>query len=292
MNNQLSKNEPSLADLAAAIRGHHAEIVRSLNSSLDHAYEAGQCLTAAKAALPHGEFGPWIADNCGFSRRTARLYMQVAERWEALTAKRQRVANLPLREAVAALSDDGDGGKDAATRLHPPHEWPADRRRDLLLQWFDLRAGWFAVYQANGWPHEDIAEAFDFDEAEIGELCQRLTAPIVPTYPSMGSREAVFRAGVDYAVRSILVNVWESADWRARFSGFNRRTVERLETIADFLRSPRGPRPSPLLLSCDPAAVVSWCVAQDEALIALGIIRDSKPFDERWKDAEFAIESA
>ena len=64
-----------LETYAADIRALHNEAHDLAGQAIERAIECGRLLTEAKAALPHGEFGTWLADNCGFSDRTARRYM-------------------------------------------------------------------------------------------------------------------------------------------------------------------------------------------------------------------------
>lgn len=46
-----------------------------------------------------------LSDNCSVKPRTARAYMRLAKRWPSLpTEERQRVADLPLREAIRAIA--------------------------------------------------------------------------------------------------------------------------------------------------------------------------------------------
>jgi hypothetical protein len=49
-----------------------------INKSLRGLIEAGQGLVAVKDLLPHGQFGPWLEAEFGWSDRTARRLMEVA----------------------------------------------------------------------------------------------------------------------------------------------------------------------------------------------------------------------
>ena len=71
------------------------------------ALEAGALLVKAKEQVPHGQWESWLAENCAVAPRTARSYMRLATAFPALPeAERQRVADLPLREAVKAIATD------------------------------------------------------------------------------------------------------------------------------------------------------------------------------------------
>jgi hypothetical protein len=94
--------EVGLDQLAAEIKREHEAAEYSVRESLKHARLAGVKLLEVKSRLFHGEFGPWVKTHCGFSHRTANLYMKVAERWKTL-GDSQRVANLSLRKASKLL---------------------------------------------------------------------------------------------------------------------------------------------------------------------------------------------
>ncbi len=88
-----------VADLAPAIRAEHEAAQTSARQAVAHAIRAGELLLQAKAALPHGEFGPWLTANVEFSERTAQGYMRLARECADPT-KAQRVADLSLRGAL------------------------------------------------------------------------------------------------------------------------------------------------------------------------------------------------
>ncbi len=61
-------------------------------------------LLEARELCLYGTWLPWLAEHFEGSERSARAYMQVAREWGRLTeANRQRVADLPYREALRAL---------------------------------------------------------------------------------------------------------------------------------------------------------------------------------------------
>ena len=77
----------------------HMEATSHAIRAVEAAAECGRALLGVKAKLNHGEWLPWLKTNVVFSDRTARAYMRVAK-----DPNRQRVANLPLREAIKELS--------------------------------------------------------------------------------------------------------------------------------------------------------------------------------------------
>jgi DNA modification methylase len=105
----LNNNQPAnaqaatLADLAVRINAEHSEVVRALRLGLSHAIAAGNALLEAKALLKHGQWLPWLNDNCLISERTASLYMRLAR--HAPDLKSATVADLTIREAVTLIND-------------------------------------------------------------------------------------------------------------------------------------------------------------------------------------------
>jgi hypothetical protein len=95
----------SLADLAARIKAEHGACAAALHSSLQHALAAGDLLIEAKAQLRHGEWLPWLNENCAVSERMARLYMRLAANRETIEAKSATgVADLSIRGAIALIA--------------------------------------------------------------------------------------------------------------------------------------------------------------------------------------------
>jgi hypothetical protein len=99
----------SLADLAARIRAEHEATSTALKSSAEHGIAAGELLIEAKAKVPHGQWLPWLKDNCSMSERTAQLYMRLAKNREAVEDQiRNGDADLSLNEATALLMLSSD----------------------------------------------------------------------------------------------------------------------------------------------------------------------------------------
>jgi Protein of unknown function (DUF3102) len=92
----------SLAELAKEIREHRYAAEAAAVRVVEHAIGAGKVLIRAKAIVPHGGWLPWLAQHCDKSERTAQGYMRLAKLPEA---KAQYGADLPLRDALAAISD-------------------------------------------------------------------------------------------------------------------------------------------------------------------------------------------
>ena len=104
-----SQKPDALVSLVAEINSAHDAVCAALSAGLVHARRAGELLLRAKAELEHGDWLPWLTVHCPAIReRTAQGYMRVAREWSALEAKAPRVADLPLRQALALLADTRD----------------------------------------------------------------------------------------------------------------------------------------------------------------------------------------
>ena len=94
-----------LVNLAAGINRCIREAESAARSAVDLAIEAGKQLNAAKEQVPHGQWENWLADNVEAAPRTAQAYMKLARELPLLSAEEaQRVADLPLREAMKAIA--------------------------------------------------------------------------------------------------------------------------------------------------------------------------------------------
>ncbi len=101
-------NNVALTDIAGRINTEHEACHASMKKGLDHALKAGELLLEAKRGLPHGEWLPWLGENCpDISERTAQNYMRLARELPKLEpAKTQRVSDLCYRDAIRVVSQD------------------------------------------------------------------------------------------------------------------------------------------------------------------------------------------
>jgi hypothetical protein len=91
-----------LATLATLIQQRHEAVTASLKEAVGNAIAAGEWLREAKKQVGHGNWLPWLAENFpDISERTAQAYMCLAR---LPLEKRNAVADLPLREALAAIA--------------------------------------------------------------------------------------------------------------------------------------------------------------------------------------------
>jgi Protein of unknown function (DUF3102) len=90
-----------LASIATLIRREHEAVGTSMRQAVDHAIAAGELLIEPKKQVKHGEWQTWLMANCDIAERTVQAYMKLAR---APLEKRNAVADLPLRDALASLA--------------------------------------------------------------------------------------------------------------------------------------------------------------------------------------------
>jgi hypothetical protein len=99
-------NEIALEGLATNIRAEHEACRAAAETATRHAIRCGQLLAQAKEGLVHGQWLPWLNGHCNVSERTAQAYMRLALKCGDMDdEKAQRVADLPIREALRAVAD-------------------------------------------------------------------------------------------------------------------------------------------------------------------------------------------
>lgn len=97
----VEKKTPGAAALASRINEEHRRCEDAVGAALGHAINAGELLTRARAAVPHGSWGAWLEENFEGSARTAQAYMRVYRRRDEI---RNGAADSSLRGALKALS--------------------------------------------------------------------------------------------------------------------------------------------------------------------------------------------
>jgi hypothetical protein len=137
-----------LAWLAPRICAAHLAATAGYRRGLEQSIAAGSLLLEAKDQLDHGEWMPWLLQNCAaIPGRTARRYMRLAEN-RSRFEENGHVAILAVREALdlvagtaTGLKRRNDPGNLAEPFLVPPFtvidtrtaEWQARKRAWLAL---------------------------------------------------------------------------------------------------------------------------------------------------------------
>jgi hypothetical protein len=96
---------PDLTTLANEINEEHQQFEQLLRQSLDRARRAGELLLKAKAALPDGQWLPWLKANIQATPRTAQRYMRIANAWGILESRCDTVSQLSMRDAITLLTE-------------------------------------------------------------------------------------------------------------------------------------------------------------------------------------------
>ena len=92
------------ATLIGRIKETHRELTSAVSKGVEKALQLGALLQEARAQVPHGQWTAWVEHNFEFTIRTAQAYMSLAARLKRDPSKAQRVALLPLREALEFLA--------------------------------------------------------------------------------------------------------------------------------------------------------------------------------------------
>jgi hypothetical protein len=163
------------SELAAQANHHHQSAQDKATEAVRHAVEAGRALTDAKAALGHGEWSTWLADNFKGSARHARRYMQLHQRMlELPESKRTHVANLPsLRQALEAITPDDKKGSPVRESLLSR---PANDRHFTFTAWPDLAFAWALLLDEAGMTLPEIVDNLAID----ADLVSKLLNPVSP----------------------------------------------------------------------------------------------------------------
>jgi DUF3102 family protein len=93
----------NLVALATTIRTAHAGVTLAATNLIEHAFTAGDALIAAKAAVEHGCWLPWLREECDLGEDRAERYMRIARGRAVLEADSARVRNLSLAGALRLL---------------------------------------------------------------------------------------------------------------------------------------------------------------------------------------------
>jgi N6-adenosine-specific RNA methylase IME4 len=99
----------SLDDLAQQINDGHQAIRFSVRRLAVHVAQVGAWLTAAKAKCQHGEWLPWLADNCPeITRMTANNYMRLYDKAVSNVNFILHLTPTQAYKALGVVRDDSD----------------------------------------------------------------------------------------------------------------------------------------------------------------------------------------
>src|SRR5438552_3021336 len=92
-----------LSKRAAKINELHNQAMMYASTTLEKFRSVGMLLIEAKKVIRRGHFGPWVAEYCHFSARTAQGYVRLATKWDQLSGRQQ--ATLGLEGALDLLKE-------------------------------------------------------------------------------------------------------------------------------------------------------------------------------------------
>jgi hypothetical protein len=101
----MDTNHNWLPVLAEQICKAHAEVLASARTTVERAVQLGKLLIEAKAAVPRGDWLPWLEKKTGLTPRTAQRYMRLANLPEDDAT---RVSHLGLKGALDAIAEPMD----------------------------------------------------------------------------------------------------------------------------------------------------------------------------------------
>lgn len=153
---ELSIQDITIIELAEQIKSAHSLAEQGVRSSITQALRAGELLTQAKTRVPRGSWLSWLNQECQVKIRTAQGYMRL---YEKLGANAQRVAHLPLREALRLLARVSAG----------PREKSKGKRRPVTSE--TAKPGNGVAIQVR---HEDIGLAQDVWAAGYRALAMKV----------------------------------------------------------------------------------------------------------------------
>ena len=144
-----------LTQLATEINAEHIQCLQAMRYGLDHAVKVGELLNQAKEIVDHGDWLPWIADNCKFSERTARAYMRVNRNWPEMS-KTATTADLTLSGALKLL--DWPNEQQPIEDYQVPHYGKAKKNKTDKLNLKDAKSV-IAIFSAIDLKIENLTEA-------------------------------------------------------------------------------------------------------------------------------------
>lgn len=136
----------TIGRLAREINRFYKAHLGAAHRTLDYALQVGELLLEARRQVLHGEWLPWVRENCRFPERTAQHYMQLSH-WAA-PQNPQTLTHLSYSEACALMRGRSEG---------PPYSMKPPRPLCVSLEFKSLadRAQFFEELKACGGKKSD-----------------------------------------------------------------------------------------------------------------------------------------
>ncbi len=163
-----------MLSLAERINKATAEAEGRARAAMNQALIVGGLLNEAKSQVPHGEWDTWLTTHCKVAPRTARAYMRLVKRLPQLPEpERQRVADLPVREAVCAIAMKADA---------PPRTTAPARSSAIQIEGRDDAERAFAALESSATALLDAARTIEkvreLGSTQVKALRSQLTSAI------------------------------------------------------------------------------------------------------------------
>ncbi len=124
-----------VGDAADKVRSSAEKIRRMVQKTIEDIIEVGNEFLAVKEALPHGQFGPWLRAEFGWTDRTAQNFMAVAE---AFGPKTEMISDLTIQPTAAYLlaapSAPGEALQQAIERAEAGEEITSAVAKKILAE--------------------------------------------------------------------------------------------------------------------------------------------------------------
>ena len=171
---------PSANDIKLIIDANKA-VVASGKNGLEHAIECGEMLKAAKEKVGHGNWEPWLLNNCpDIKPRTASYYMRLAGKADELEKIAEQngntVADLSTRAAKRLLAEPKTPSQIAAAKAEKEKK-AAEKERKAVLAQEQSRAEWIKTLGATG-----LCEYLTviLDKTVLRQLVEQINKKLVP----------------------------------------------------------------------------------------------------------------
>lgn len=133
MANETLLSVDKLNELRDIIVDGNDQFIKGGRMLLKHAVAIGHALRDAKLGIKYGSFEEWVRVSCKMRNRTARVYMQIAQKTDLEEFTSSMLLNTTIQKALEATPDDeGDGKKKPKKdkRGKAPVPVVATRKRD------------------------------------------------------------------------------------------------------------------------------------------------------------------
>jgi hypothetical protein len=108
---------PLEAKTAEKVQASAERIRETVKRTIEDIIAVGSELLSVKEALPHGQFGPWLRAEFGWTERTARNFMAVAEQFGPKTEMISDLQIEPTAAYLLAAPSAPDEARQAAVEL-------------------------------------------------------------------------------------------------------------------------------------------------------------------------------